>query len=107
KPVDRNAQLAGDIWFYYGSRYGGDLRGTKQGAPEDFLPASLEQSPATAAGYLALADYYAESGDTHSAISDYHHTLELTPGRVDVLDRLAVAYFKQGSRSEALAQWKL
>src|SRR5258708_27318923 len=22
KPVDRNAQLAGDIWFYYGSRYG-------------------------------------------------------------------------------------
>jgi len=107
KQVDRNVQLAGDIWFYYGSRYGEYLGVTKQGAPEDFLPALLEQSPATASGYLALADYYAENGDTHSAISDYHHTLELTPGRADVLDRLAVAYYKQGSRSEALAQWKL
>ncbi len=107
KQVDRNVQLAGDIWFYYGSRYGEYLGVTKQGAPEDFLPALLEQSPATASGYLALADYYAESGDTRSAVSDYHHTLELTPGRVDVLDRLAVAYYKQGSRSEALAQWKL
>jgi predicted Zn-dependent protease len=107
KPVDRNAQLAGDIWFYYGSRYGEYLGVTKQGTPEDYLPAVLEQSPATAAGYLALADYYSESGDTHSAISDYNHTLELTPGLADVLDRLALAYFKQGSRSEALAQWKL
>ena len=107
KPVDRNARLAGDIWFYYGSRYGEYLGVTKHGAPEDYLPALLEQSPATAAGYLALADYYAESGDTRSAISDYTHTLELTPGRAEVLDRLAVAYYKQGSRAEALAQWKL
>jgi predicted Zn-dependent protease len=105
--VDRNAQLAGDIWFYYGSRYGEYLGVTKQGTPGDFLPALLEQSPASASGYLALADYYAESGDTRSAISDYNHALELTPGRADVLDRLAVAYYKQGSRSEALAQWKL
>jgi predicted Zn-dependent protease len=107
KPVDRNAQLAGDIWFYYGSRYGEYQSVTKQGTPEDYLPAPLEQSPATAAGYLALADYYAEGGDTHSAISDYSHTLELTPGRADVLDRLALAYSKQGARAEALAQWRL
>ena len=107
KPVDRNSQLAGDIWFYYGSRYGEYLGVTKQGTPEDYLPALLEQSPATSAGYLVLADYYTESGDTHSAISDYNHTLELASGSVDVLDRLALAYFNQGSRSEALAQWKL
>jgi cellulose synthase operon protein C len=107
KKVDRDAQLAGDIWFYYGSRYGEYLGVTKQGTPDDFLPALLEQSPATASGYLALADYYAETGDTHAAISDYNHTLELAPGRADVLDRLAVAYYKQGSRSEALAHWKL
>jgi predicted Zn-dependent protease len=106
KPVDRNVQLAGDIWFYYGSRYGEYLGVTKQGTPEDYLPALLEESPATAAGYLALADYYAENGDTRSAISDYHHTLELTPGHADVLDRLALAYYKQGSRAEALTQWK-
>jgi predicted Zn-dependent protease len=107
KPVDRNAQLAGDIWFYYGSRYGEYLGVTKQGTPENYLPALLEESPATAAGYLALADYYSENGDIHSAISDYNHTLELTPDRADVLDRLAFAYSKQGARAEALAQWKL
>ncbi len=107
KQVDRNAQLAGDIWFYYCSRYGEYLGVSKQGTPEDYLSALLEQSPATASGYLALADYYAENGDAHSAISDYNHTLELTPGRADVLDRLALVYYKQGSRSEALAQWKL
>ena len=107
KPVDRNSQLAGDIWFYYGSRYGEYLGVTKQGTPEDYLPALLEQSPATSAGYLALADYYAEGGDTRAAISDYNHTLELIGSRADVLDRLALAYHKQGSRSEAVAQWKL
>jgi Flp pilus assembly protein TadD len=107
KPIDRNVQLAGDIWFYYGSRYGEYLGVTKQGTSEDYLPALLEQSPATASGYLALADYFAESGDTHPAISDYRHVLELTPGRADVLDRLALAYDQQGSRSEALTHWKL
>jgi cellulose synthase operon protein C len=107
KPVDRSAQLAGDIWFYYGARYGEYLGVTKQGSSEEYLPALVEHSPATAAGYLALADYYSENGNTHSAISDYNHTLELTPGRPDVLDRLALAHFKQGSRSEALAHWKL
>src|SRR5437773_398745 len=35
KPVDRNQQLAGNIWFYYGSRYGEYLAVTRQGEPED------------------------------------------------------------------------
>ena len=49
------------------------------GNPEDFLPAILEQSPASASGYLTLADYYAGAGDTQRAIADYDHTLELLP----------------------------
>ena len=57
-------------------------------------------------GYLTVADYYADSGDTARAIADYEHTLELAPGRADVHDRLAVAYFRQGARAEAIAQWK-
>src|ERR1700687_3616306 len=107
KPVDRNNQLAGDIWFYYGSRYGEYLGATKQGNPDDFLPAALEQSPASASGYLGLADYYMETGDTRAAIADYGHTLELQPSRADVHERLALAYYKQGARAEAVAQWKL
>jgi hypothetical protein len=107
KQVNRNEQLAGDIWYYYGGRYGEYLGVSKQDNKEDFLPATLEQSPASAAGYLALGDYYAEIGDTRAAIADYNHTLELQPGRADIHDRLAVVYFKQGARREAVAQWKL
>ena len=106
KPVDRAQQLAGNTWFYYGSRYGEYLGTAKQGNPEDFLPAILEQSPASASGYLTLADYYAGSGDTKRAIEEYTHTLELSPDRADVYDSLAVAYYKQGDRATALAQWK-
>jgi tetratricopeptide (TPR) repeat protein len=106
KPVDRAQQLAGNIWFYYGSRYGEYLGTTKLGHPEDFLPAILEESPASASGYLTLADYYAGVSDTNHAIADYDHALELSPNRPELYDSLAVAYFKQGDRPAALAQWK-
>jgi predicted Zn-dependent protease len=106
KPVDRSQQLAGNTWFYYGSRYGEYLGTAKQGNPEDFLPAILEQSPATSSGYLTLAGYYVGAGDTTRAIVDYNHTLELSPNRPEVYDSLAVVYYKQGDRAAALAQWK-
>jgi cellulose synthase operon protein C len=105
KPVDRNQQLAGNVWFYYGSRYGEYLGITNLGHPEHFLPAMLEQSPATPSGYLTLADYYAGAGDTKRAIDDYNHTLDLSPNRADVYDDLAVTYYK-GDRAAALANWK-
>ncbi len=106
KPVDRSQRLAGDTWFYYGSRYGEYLGSTKLGNPDDFLPAILEESPASASGYLILADYYAGAGDMKRAIAEYDHTLDLSPDRPDVYDKLAVAYYKQGDRAGALAQWK-
>ena len=52
KPVDRNLQLAGDLWFYYGSRYGEYLDVIKQGDPEDYLPAALEATPGHADAYF-------------------------------------------------------
>ena len=106
RPVDRAQQLAGNTWFYYGSRYGEYLGTTKLGNAEEFLPAILEESPASATGYLTLADYYAGAGDPKHAIADYNHTLELSPNRPDVYDSLAVVYYKQGDHSAALAQWK-
>jgi predicted Zn-dependent protease len=107
KQVDRKEQLAGDIWYYYGSRYGEYLGATKLDSAEEFLPAALEQSPASVSAYLELADYYVENGDTRAAILDYNHTLELAPGRADIHDRLAMALYRQGTRGEAVAQWKL
>ncbi len=106
RPVDRTQQLAGSTWFYYGSRYGEYLGFARLGNREDFLPAILEESPASASGYLTLADYYVDAGDTKRAIDDYNHTLELSPNRPDVYDSLAVAYYKQGDRADALTQWK-
>jgi tetratricopeptide (TPR) repeat protein len=107
KPVDRTQRLAGDTWYYYGSRYGEYLGMSKLGNPDDFLPAILEESPASASGYLTLADYYAGTGDTKQAIAEYEHTLELSPNRPDVYDSLAAAYYKQDDRAAALAHWKL
>ncbi len=107
KPLDRAQKLAGNLWYYYGSRYGEYLGMSKLGNPDDFLPAVLEASPASASGYLTLADYYAGAGETRHAIAEYEHTLELSPDRPDVYDDLAVAYAKQGDRAAALAQWKL
>jgi predicted Zn-dependent protease len=106
KPGNRDQQLAGNVWFYYGSRYGEYLGALKLGNGEDFLPAILEESPSTGSGYLTLADYYFGAGDNQRAIADYNHTLELSPDRPDIYDKLAVAYFKQGDRAAALAQWK-
>ncbi len=106
KPVDRNEQLAGNTWFYYGSRYGEYLGTAKLGDAEDFLPAILEESPASVSGYLTLADYYAGAGDSRRAISDYNHALELSPDRPDIYDNLALAYYKQGDHTTAVAQWK-
>jgi cellulose synthase operon protein C len=106
KPVDRAQQLAGNVWFYYGSRYGEYAAVSKQSNPEDFIPAMLEQSPASASGYLTVADYYFDNGDSARAIADYEHTLELAPARADVHDSLAMAYYKQGARVEAMAEWK-
>jgi predicted Zn-dependent protease len=106
KPVDRAQQLAGNIWFYYGSRYGEYEDQSHQGNPDDFLPSILEQSPASAPGYLAVADYYFDSGDTARAIADYQRTLDLAPGRADVHDSLAIAYYKQGARADAIAEWR-
>ncbi len=106
KPVDRNLALAGKTWFYYGSRYGEYLGANKLGTPEDYLPASLEESPATASNYLALADYYESRGDTVNAIVELNHTLDFAPEQAAIHDRLAVALEKQGRHAEALAEWR-
>jgi len=107
KPVDLKQQLAGDVWFYYGSRYGEYLGVTHQGVPEDYLPAALEQSPGSAGAYLVTADYYADAGDSARAIADYQHSLDLNADQPSVLDHIAVLYSQQGRQSQAIAEWKL
>ena len=102
KPVDRNQQLAGNIWFYYGSRYGEYLAVTRQGEPEDYLPAILEGAPANPDAYSALADYYQDGGKSDRALADYDHTLELAAKRGEVHDRMAIILWQQGKHGDAV-----
>jgi len=100
KATDRDQQLAGDEWFYYGSRYGEYLDAIKQAGSEDYLPAMVEATPGRSEAYFQLAEY---SG----AVSDYRNALELNLARADVHDRLAVIASKAGRTSDAASEWKL
>ena len=106
KAQDRDRQLAGSTWFYYGSRYGEWIDLAHAGDPEDFLPAQLEQSPASASGYISVAEHYADAGKLELAIDDYNRTLELAPERADIHDRIAVLYWREKKKEEAVAAWK-
>ncbi|HEX8925284.1 MAG TPA: hypothetical protein VF786_05800, partial [Terriglobales bacterium] len=104
--VDRKKQLAGDVWFYYGSRYGEWLGSFGGGDAEEFIPAVLESSPASASGYVSVAEYYADAGKLDRAVQDYQHALELAPARPDIHDRVALLYFRQKKTADAVAEWK-
>jgi tetratricopeptide (TPR) repeat protein len=106
KPVDRRERLAGDVWFYYGTRYGEFEGVTRQGNPEDYLPAELEHKPGSADSYLNSAADYEELGDLPHAIVELQHALELAPDRALIHDKLALLYVKQGNTSLATAEWK-
>ncbi|HJX84308.1 MAG TPA: hypothetical protein VJ723_08195, partial [Candidatus Angelobacter sp.] len=106
KPRDRKTSLAGDNWFYYGSRYGEYLGATHKGDPEDFVPAEIEHTPSRAGAYFSAALYYEESGDLTRALADYGHVLELDSNRIDVHNRLAGIYWKQRRNDAAIEEWK-
>ncbi len=106
KPVDRTQQLAGDIWFYYGGRYGEYLGSiTRKENAEDYLPSGIEQTPGRAAAYETLVEYYNDAGELARAIADYDHALELNAERADIHDKLALIYWKQNDRAQARTHW--
>lgn len=107
KKIGGNERLAGDVWFYYGSRYGEYLDILKEADSGDFLPAVLEQSPASFAGYMQVADYHAARKEADAAMADYLHVLELNPGNVSAHDKLAIVFLQQGDKTDAKKQWHL
>jgi hypothetical protein len=106
-PVDREQQLAGEVWFYYGSRYGEYLDEEKDEQAESYLEAELEHTPESASAYAQLAEYYAGSARTEAALADYQHSLDLKRDQPAVLDRIAMIEWKQGRQADALSAWQL
>ena len=106
-PADRDEQLAGEVWFYYGSRYGEYLDKEKDAQAEGYLEAELEHTPERASAYTQLADYSAQAARVKDALADYQHSLELKSDQPAVLNSMANLEWKQGHQSEALAAWQL
>jgi hypothetical protein len=104
-PLDRDQQLAGDIWFYYGSRYGEYLSLSDTAAAENYLPAMVEAAPGRSSAYAELGDSYRDRGDVAKAVVEYEHALELDPDQGRLLDGLAEIHWQRGEREQAAVRW--
>ncbi len=104
--VDRKQQLAGNIWFYYGLRYGEYLGDLKRGDALQFLPSRLELMPGNVDAYVELGDWFENAGQVTGATQRYREALQLNPDRVDALDHLARMTARHGNKTEALVQWR-
>jgi cellulose synthase operon protein C len=105
-PVDRNQQLAGDLWFYYGARYGEYLSLGNSPVAEDYLPATLEQQPESASAYIDLAEWYAEQDKLPQAIAEYDYALQLIHNSPTIYDSQAMLLLRLGKKQEANKAWQ-
>ena len=105
-PLKPDSVIVGTVWFYYGERYGEYLGSGKNVAADAWLPASLEADSGDPDAYVALGDWYAESGQGAKAIVQFEHALELDPDRGDAHDRIARVLWSEDRRPEAIARWK-
>lgn len=105
-PEDRDKQLAGSVWFYYGSRYGEYLDEEHNTEAEGYLESSLEAAPGDPQAYSDLAGYWAEARRPEQAIADYQLSLELKADQPAVLDRIADVSWKAGRKADATAAWR-
>ena len=105
-PVDRNQQLAGDLWFYYGARYGEYLNLGGSTSAGDYLPATIEQQPESVSAYLQLAEWFSSQGKLTQAIDEYNYALQLAPDSAAIYDSEALLLSQLGKKPEALEAWK-
>jgi tetratricopeptide (TPR) repeat protein len=107
KAVDRNSQLAGNIWFYYGQRYGEYLRDAGQPqASDDYMWSELEGRAGDPEAYLQVARYYRQAAAPDRAITEFRHALELDPKRTAVHSEIALVLWEASRRNEALTEWR-
>jgi tetratricopeptide (TPR) repeat protein len=98
---DRDRIIAGDLWFYYGQRYGEYLAGLGVAAADDYLYSVLELRPRDPLAYMELARHFRERGEPDRAITSYRQALELDPDRVDARSEMALAFWSRGAAGDA------
>lgn len=104
-PLDRGQHLAGEVWFYYGSRYAEYLDSENDPRAGDYLDSELEHTPGNSNAYLRLADYSNQRDRKDQALTDYQHSLDLKHDQPVVLDSIATIQWNAGHHAEALAAW--
>jgi tetratricopeptide (TPR) repeat protein len=105
-PAKTNETLAGNVWFYYGARYGEYLSRIGNASAADYLPSSVERSPGDPNAYLQLGDFYADSGQRAQALAQYDNVLQLDSDRGDAHDHAARALWSERKRADAIARWR-
>ena len=98
--ADRDQQVVGDTWFYYGARYGEFVDS------EDFLASEVEGRPASANSYLALGDHHRDAASPAKALEEYGRALQLDPKSAEVHNRMAEVYAAQNKKAEAQEHWR-
>jgi len=104
---DTTHQLTGELWFYYAGR-DAQLRllaPATHDSAEDLIAADLEYAP-VAAHYEALAQTYAEAGNTPAALAELEHVFELDPHSAETQDVRALILWNAGRKDEALTAWR-
>jgi cellulose synthase operon protein C len=104
--VNRDEQLAGDLWFYYGARYGEYLANFQRPQAADYLPATVEHAPGRASAYLDLADWYRDRRDFDNSLAEYGRVLQLDPEDASVHNRMALILWDRQQRDQALEHWR-
>jgi hypothetical protein len=106
KAGDRDRKLAGDLWFYYGSRFGEYLAGRRQDEASDYLPAGVEGRPASASAHFDLGVLYDELKLHERALAHFDYAGYFDASRGDALDRAADLLWQLGRREDAAARWR-
>lgn len=99
---NRDATLAGDIWFYYAGRYGAWLQLAQDTNSPHYLAALVERRSNSAAAYLALGE---ESGGA-AAEQAYRTALILDEHQPIAYSRLAALALARGDKAAAAGLYR-
>ena len=103
--IDRDQQLAGDLWYYYSSRYGEYLASQDANEAEAYLPASVESATSWAGGHFNLGQFYREEQNLIRAREEYEYTLELDSSFGFAHSRVAEILWEENEHDQAIARW--
>ncbi len=99
---NRDATLAGDVWFYYAGRYGAWLQLAQDTNAPHYQAAMVERRANSAEAYFDLAEESAGA----AAEQAYRTALTLDEHLPAAYSRLAAIALAKGDRTAAVALWR-